>query len=108
MDPSYYQTKDFTPFCAKVDFVMNNFDELKLILKEKKVKLEEIHGWQVETRDVHHPTPITMGGSILIHQKEMQHSSSWPPLPKRADGMVEKRIVHEFSQKREREETSDE
>lgn len=44
MDPSHDPTKDFTPFYAKVDFVMNNFDELKLILKEKKVKIEEVHG----------------------------------------------------------------
>lgn len=44
MDPKYDPVKDFTPFCAKVDFVMNNFNELKLILKEKIAELEEVHG----------------------------------------------------------------
>lgn len=82
MDPKYDLVKDFTPFCAKVDFVMNNFDELKLILKKKIAKLEEVHC--------------------------RQQSSSQPPLSQREGGMVERRPIHESSQKREREETSDE
>lgn len=40
MDPKYDTLKDFSPFCAKVDFVMNNLNELKMILKEKIAKLE--------------------------------------------------------------------
>lgn len=44
MDPKYDPLKYLSPFCAKVDFVMNNFDELKMILKEKITKLEEVHG----------------------------------------------------------------
>lgn len=76
MDLSYDPTKYFTPFCAIVDFVMNNFDELTLALKEKKAKLEEVHDEQVERRDVHRPTPITVEESVLIHQKRMQQSGS--------------------------------
>lgn len=72
MDPSYDPIKDFTPFFVKVDFVMNNFDELNLILKENKVKLEEVHGRQVERGDVNHPTPIIMEASTLIQQMGMQ------------------------------------
>lgn len=71
MDPSYDPTKDFTTFCAKVNFVMNNFDELILALKEKKAKLEEVHDQQVEKIHVHRPTPITVEESVLIHQKRM-------------------------------------
>lgn len=52
MDPSYDPLRDFTPFYAKVDCVMNNFDQLIFSLKEKRTRLEEVHGQQVERRNV--------------------------------------------------------
>lgn len=43
MDPSYDPLNAFNRFSAKVDFVMNNFDELIPTLIEKRAKLEKIH-----------------------------------------------------------------
>lgn len=52
MDPSYDPLRNFNPFHAKFNFVMNNFDELNISLKEKKTRLEEIHGRQIEKKNI--------------------------------------------------------
>lgn len=71
MDPKYGPLKNFSPFCAKIDFIMNNFSELKLFLNEKISKLEEVHG--------------------------RQQSSSEPLLSQRAGDMVGRRPIYESS-----------
>lgn len=91
MDPRYDPLRNFTPFYAKVDFVMNIFDEWILALKEKRAKLEEAHDHQVERRRMQQPTPITPEEATTIHQMRMKQLGSPPPPPHMIDGLEESR-----------------
>lgn len=46
MMDKYDPLKEFSPFYAKIEFVMNFFDELMKVLREKLVRLQEVYGQQ--------------------------------------------------------------
>lgn len=90
MDPSYDPLKEFNPFFAKIDFLMNNFEEVMLSLKDKRASLEEIHGKQAERRVQHDPTPKE---ATFLQQMRRRPPGPTPLLPHRTNGLEEDRPV---------------